>query len=139
MDKDNKKTIEHVWTILCSSNTIDKDTNNISLYNVIEQLRIDVPEKELKENKIINVLGSFKLVTLWKRASLSDFKEREIGIEVSLVDPNGKSLMKMNYETKFHQKNRRVRNIMDIKNMLFSKSGEYYFLINLREESFPHP
>ena len=32
--------IEHVWSVLCSRSTIDSESNNVSIYNVIEQLNL---------------------------------------------------------------------------------------------------
>jgi hypothetical protein len=32
--------VEHIWTVLCSHAVVDKDTNNVSLHNVIEQVNV---------------------------------------------------------------------------------------------------
>jgi hypothetical protein len=53
--------IEHVWSVLCKSSSIDKRTNNISLFEVIETIRIDwfgMPTVSL---------APMEIVSLWTR------------------------------------------------------------------------
>jgi len=122
----------HVWTILCSNNTVDRQSNNISLFNVIEQLKVNVPNSESKKNTKINTIFPSQLVTLWKRSNLKDRSEIKAGVQVSFIGPDGVELQNLKYDIKFPQENRRMRFIVDMKNILLSKTGEYYFVISIK-------
>lgn len=57
--------IEHIWTVLCSESSVDKDSNNISLLGVIEQVGVD---QRPEEGDLARV--SLELVSLWSRTDL---------------------------------------------------------------------
>ena len=55
--------IDHVWSVLCSHAIIDADTNNVTLYNTIDELHVlQAPEPRA------TVGLSFEVVSLWVRA-----------------------------------------------------------------------
>ena len=61
--------IDHYWTILCSSSVIDKDTNNISLANVIE--RITIFGQSPPEDEVRAIPNPATIVSLWGRSDLN--------------------------------------------------------------------
>ena len=52
--------IHHVWTVLCSRALIDRDSNNISIHNVLEQLNIAAPPQP---DLALNI--HFEILSLW--------------------------------------------------------------------------
>ena len=58
--------IEHYWTVLCRNGIIDRDSNNISLHEVLEQLNI--VGKPPKEKEAGAMPGEHMIVSLWGRA-----------------------------------------------------------------------
>lgn len=56
--------ITHIWSVLCSRSIIDRDTNNISLLDVLEQLAI-TPTPE--EGEVARIPINCEIVTLWSR------------------------------------------------------------------------
>lgn len=60
--------VKHIWTILCSGSSIDRVSNSISLFNVIEQLT--APELPTEWPVIIPI--PFQIVTLWTRLNLNE-------------------------------------------------------------------
>ena len=59
-----------IWAVLCQSAVIDKDTNNVSLLNVIEEVKVPAkPPAELTATDL-NLISpaTFELVTLWTRS-----------------------------------------------------------------------
>ena len=38
--------IHHAWSVLCSLSSLDKETNNLSLFNVLEQFNIAGPRED---------------------------------------------------------------------------------------------
>lgn len=55
--------IDHVWTVVCSRAVIDRESNNVSLQNVLEQVTIATEPMP----KTLMPLP-FDVVTLWARA-----------------------------------------------------------------------
>ena len=46
MNKENKK-IKHLWSLICTSSSVDKTSNNISLFNIIEQLNTTITKDDM--------------------------------------------------------------------------------------------
>ena len=85
--------IRHVWSILCSSSSIDETSNNISLFTVLEQLSVSPrsarPEVDATE-RVTLPLNS-EIITLWERMS----DEPQIGhFKVRIVSPQDVELYK---------------------------------------------
>ena len=59
--------IKHVWSVLCENRIIDKDTNNISLINIIEQLNFNIPGDQSAENQPFEIHGVLNVVSMWTR------------------------------------------------------------------------
>jgi hypothetical protein len=56
--------MRHIWTVLCSKVSIDRETNNASLFDIIEQMQLQVP---VGTQKPITFGFSGDIVTLWGR------------------------------------------------------------------------
>lgn len=80
--------MRHVWSVLCSSSTIDRDSNNISLNEVTEQLNIPAEEMpdDLPEDAGIPV--QLELVTLWSRSDLEEEDEGEARLVLDTPEGN---------------------------------------------------
>ena len=59
--------INHIWTVVCTKSVIDSDTNNISLIDTIERLRINLPIGQSSNTAPINISINFEIVSLWER------------------------------------------------------------------------
>ena len=57
--------IDHVWTVLCSHAVIDRDSNDVSLLDVVEQ--VNIRDKPSPDGGMLTPLD---LMTLWARADL---------------------------------------------------------------------
>lgn len=77
-----------LWAILCERAVVDQETNNISLFNVIEEVTIPAqPPMFLTDANAKNVLPTaFELIVLWGRSN-SDVPERGLG-RVSILIPD---------------------------------------------------
>jgi hypothetical protein len=54
--------IEHIWSVVCNGSSIDQDTNTISIYNVLEQLKVfsDTPDS-------VSLPIHLEIFSLWTR------------------------------------------------------------------------
>lgn len=72
--------MDHVWSVLCLRASIDRETNNVSLFDVVEQIQV------LGRAGTPGVVGPFELVSLWRRTlSLPERGQ----VRVSIRGPSG--------------------------------------------------
>ena len=129
-----------LWSILCGGISIDRETNNISLFNVIEQIKpgavFEVPEAaeappEAIDNppQVISSL-SMRSVTLWARTNL-DTPETGQGRH-KLVPPTGEPSVSNPYKidlTKF----KRTRVITNFPGLPSRGPGQYVVVVELEQ------
>ncbi len=135
MLKVSQEKIQHAWSILCSGVSIDQQRNNLTLFNVIEQIKIPrnqlVEVKEDGQKKIAVPIG-FNLVTLWRRFKAD--KAEKANVEIRLVDPTNKVRQIGKYELNFAPKIERVRSTVPWAGIKISSSGIYTFKLYLKEK-----
>ena len=134
-NKISNNKIDYQWTILCGSSSVDQQTNNISLFNIIEQLTLNIKkedwEKAMKERKKgFLARTQFEIVTLWEKEGLED--EIFAEVEVRLVDPKGNILHKQPYQLNFAKQVKRHRQRLTWSGMKLTQSGVYIFSINIK-------
>lgn len=126
--------IDHVWTVFCTRSVINKDTNNISLFEVLEKISAvgEVPEEKAKEKVMPAIPINAHLVTLWARRNpLLSVKGRA---RIVFESPSRKPLFQREYEVDLSSFLRtRVRS--DISALPVPESGWYRFRIELSTES----
>lgn len=79
--------IRHVWSVLCTKSSIDTETNNVSLFEVIEQLELQFPGTSAPPR---GVPLELELLTLWARQDPATPVTGEMRIR--LLSPQGKEL-----------------------------------------------
>jgi len=90
----------HAWTVFCRGVSVDKDSNTVSLFDVVEQFAV-VPSMTSEAAKSLldhgNFFGPvFALVSLWARDS---FDSPESGrARISVISPNGQEQQVAEYE-----------------------------------------
>lgn len=117
----------HVWTVLCSHAVIDKESNNVSLLDVVEQLNIrDEPSPEG------GILFSLDLMTLWARACL-DRPAQGRG-RVTFLSPSGEvkeGPFAYDIDLSEHKRNRSTGRF---RSLHMSESGCHTFRVELQNE-----
>lgn len=127
------KNIQHVWSMLCSGVSIDQNTNNLTLFNTIEQIKIS--EDKLMRAKNENQLAVpfvFNLVTLWRRED-SKYSEKA-DVEIEVVDPSGAKRKSKSYSLEFATGVRRMRFQIQWSGIKVTTSGTYKFVVSLKGE-----
>lgn len=124
--------IKHIWSVLCSNSSIDQTTNNVSLFNVIEQIELTKKSgSEFNEDVEKGIGINLELITLWQKTG------RQTSFEhfVEFVDPIGKVLNEIKFPFNFPEKVKRFRANLKIQGLKITKGGEYNFRISVKEES----
>jgi hypothetical protein len=110
---------KHVFTLAALGHTVDAQTNNISLFSILEQ--IGGPTLPL-------TLPSFVILTLWQR------NEGEEGMKyvqrTSLVDPDGNETF--HQDADFEMPKPRHRIFLAVAGAPFKKSGVHQIKVWLR-------
>jgi len=118
-----------IWAILCERSVTDRDTNNVSLFNVIEELQIPAqPPVNLSERSVPPGVMPFmfELMTLWAR---SDFEVPERGRgRVRVTVPGGKDTLTQEFEVDLTQF-LRVRTRLRLPGLPVGDTGIYRFVV----------
>lgn len=125
--------MKHVWSIICQSSSIDRQTNSLSLFNSIEEIHLSIKSKEFfQKNKNIFPI-KFQIVSFW----LVGEKDQELEIRIDLLDPKKERLSR--FEKKFevkgsdNEKLKRFKSRINIEGMPISGEGRYFFEIQLKQ------
>jgi len=118
--------IDHIWTVLCTRAVIDKDSNNVSLHNVIEQLTI---QEEVEPRTM--VACPMEAVTLWERADPEVSGKARARVRVSA--PSGVSLGDVEYVIDLIDY-QRFRGRVGFPGILVVEPGRYTVRVDLLEE-----
>ena len=119
--------INHVWSILCHSSSIDRDNNNLSLFEVLNSISVYA-----KEGNEINIPIKFELVSLWEKIEYE--KPVRGKVRLVFVYPNGRkntifeNILEWD-KTPFY------RTRVNIQGLLLRQSGRHVFLVEFKDES----
>jgi hypothetical protein len=124
-----------IWAVLCQNSVIDRATNAISLFNVIEE--IHVTPQPPQEPLMPEAVGQgapivFQLVTLWVRSNL-DSPEQGRG-RLRLVLPDGESSIAREHEVNLTQF-LRLRHITTLSTLPIRGEGIYKFVVEGKESN----
>ncbi len=115
--------IEHIWTLLCSQAIIDRDSNNLSLFNVIEQINI---EGEPQLGRVAPV--GLEVVSLWVRSDLNTPGRGHA--RLTFVSPTGTRIKSVEDELDL-TKCERLRTRRLFAGLELSEPGQYTFKLEL--------
>ena len=119
-----------IWTILCQNSVTDAETNNISLFNVVEEVRLPAqPPQSLSEAVSRNISPAvLELVVLWVRSDM-DSPEKGYG-RVKVTQSQGvETPIGQEFEvdlTRFL----RVRSRLRLAGLPISDEGHYLFKVD---------
>lgn len=129
--------IRHIWSVLCSQSVIDVQSNNTSLFNVIEQLAVVMKKSKAPEEKVPVLPISLDLVTLWERGDLDQGGDKGQAT-VDIIDPTGKRLggQDINVDVSVA---RRCRTKLTFMGLPITTSGRYIVRVSIREGAEVQP
>jgi len=118
-----------IWAILCERSVTDRVTNNVSLFNVIEEVQIAAqPPVNLSELNVPAVVIPlmFELVVLWVRSAF-EMPERGRG-RVRVIVPGAKIAGSQEFEVDLTQF-LRARTSLRIPGLPVGDTGIYRFVV----------
>jgi len=112
--------IRHVWSVLCGKSVIDRDTNNVSILEVMERIEFTYTGLgPFPQGAPI----SFELITLWARRDPNVPVEGEM--RVRLLAPDGRELSVMPASRLDLITHQRLRQRLRLEGILLAGSGWY--------------
>lgn len=125
----------HAWTVVCSLSIIDRNTNNVSLVNVVEQIIMEPPPAEIP-NEQVGIPLTLSFVSLWSREKP---RVGEVGrARLVFVGPDDKEIVANETAVDLGSHDR-TRTIFSVAAFPFRGFGRYTVVTEQRgeqEESF---
>ena len=119
--------IEHIWSIACERSTTDRETNNLSLLNILEQVNLLGPAPDPAAKMALPL--HFELTSLWCRSN-PDQAEESIG-RIKMRAPNGAEILESEFPVDLTQ-NIRMRTQMRSIAFPLLGTGRYTFTVEIR-------
>ena len=113
----------HIWTVLCTKSITDSSSNNMTLFDVTEQLNVS-PATPLHGTKVVPI--QLQLVSLWTRDDLQ--RPENAQGRITHVDVDGTHLRTWEVEIDLVEKRRR-RVIMGLGSLPITAAGEQEFRV----------
>jgi len=124
--------MRHIWSLLCSRCVTDKVSNNVSLFEVLEEIHLP-PGVAEKKGGGIEVIAPMPAdwVTLWARSKKEE--PETVLVKDTILSPSGKILGEKEYSINL-QENSRSRAIRRVPLPPSDKSGVYRFRTQVKDE-----
>jgi hypothetical protein len=132
--KTNQDTLKVLWSILCQSSSIDQTTNNISIYNALEQLTF-TKGKEKPPSGPHAVPLQYEYIVLLQRPDSS--AKATYPLTLRIRDPKGMVISEAPIPVIFDEGKKRMRVRMQNNTFQISGAGEYLFEALLGEDENP--
>lgn len=122
--------IEHAWSIACARSSTDKETNNLSIFDVIEQLNVLGPLPDPATKSAVPI--TYEIVSLWYRAD-PKAPEETVG-RIRLVGPNEAEVFGQEFPVNLID-HPRMRTQLRSLGFPMLGAGRYMFLVEIRRNN----
>ena len=123
--------MKNLWTIICSKSVVDSTSNQLSLFDCIDEITVNFSNAEDIKKPIKNIPINFEIVSLWLNENISLVRKLDFVIEI--IDPEGKTLKVIEKEAIFEKNKKRLRTIMKISGLSITTEGKYLFRVKYKE------
>lgn len=126
--------MKHIWSLLCRKSVIDQETKNLSVYDILEQLTIDVKIKKDKKEEVVkvNIPIEYEVISFWsKEKETAGFKGK---IKLEIISPIGEVKKTFEQPLEIPKDKRRLRSRFRIKGFIADLEGIYLFRISHKEK-----
>lgn len=120
---------KHIWSVLCNRGLLDTQTNQVSLIDVVEAVRIRGPRWPSESDEPVFVPTGLTLVTLWTRSDMA-IPERMHG-RLVVIAPDGQTFPGKTLDIDLHSAPR-ARAFMRLAGLPFKGPGEYQISVETR-------
>ena len=124
--------MRHIWSVLCSKSVVDKKSNNISLFDIMEEIHFS-SEKPAVEGGVIVEAGPVPAhwVSLFGRSNIE--KPEKVAIKDTIITPSGKIIGEYESEVDLSA-NKRRRIIRTVPVPPSMEEGLFIFETKMKEK-----
>lgn len=124
--------IEHLWSVLCTRAIVDRQTNSLSLVDVLEQIQIDAPPPKAGEVGLVPM--QHVVATLLRRSELTQPAEGQMSLLVQA--PDGTTILDQTRPANLME-HERLRVLTALRDFPVKSPGTYRFIVKLRCKDEP--
>jgi hypothetical protein len=126
--------MNHIWSILCQSSSIDEETKLLSIFNCLEQGEITTQKKNAGSNDKVVIPTPFELISFWA-VDEGDKKNSRLEIKIEIIDPNNVLLNSIDNSFDIKEKSLRFRSRIKFQELTLTENGRYYFKVSQKYQS----
>ena len=121
--------VDCIWGLTCSLSSIDQQRNNISLFNVIDQLSIPKSEVDNLGKVEVVIPLEHEVVFVWRRLLHRDLCTDKVvtDVKISSLDPDGKIMGEVITQLWFEPGKRVMRFRVQNSSFKITKEGDYIY------------
>ena len=128
--------IQCAWGLLCSLSSTDKDSNSISLFNIVEQFNLpkDAFDRQKEAKKVLLFPAQYEVILFLRRAlNVSIFDDEILSdIKIKTIDPSGNTIQETISSFKFPKGMKRLRFRVIMAGLSFTTIGNYVHQIEIK-------
>lgn len=135
----NDSALEVKWALLCKNASIDQQSNQVSLFNILEELTINkgplstsVVKKPSSFPSNTQIPGEFTLVVQLERISKNITVGFQPEMEIKIVDPNDEIVSSNVLPLNFDEGKNRLRAVVGFSAFVVKNPGIYSYVISIR-------
>lgn len=139
MSTQNNSALEVKWALLCKNASIDQQSNQVSLFNILEELTINkgplstsVVKKSSSFSDNTQIPGEFTLVVQFEKHAKEGTPSFQPEMELKIVDPDGDLISSNILPLNFEENKNRLRAIVAFSAFVVKNPGVYNYVVSIR-------
>lgn len=133
--------IRVMWGLVCSLSSIDQEKNNISLFNVINQVNVSATDFEKAKSgghKGLIIPISHELVIMFRRMVVTGLENNELkaDLKVSFVNPQGETIGEVLSVVNFVPNAKHHGQRINFASFTIQSEGEYEYRVSILEKGY---
>lgn len=123
--------MKHIWSLLCEKVIVDSETNNLTLFNTLEQVALTIPAADFKEGVKKGAVAAFpsEVVSLWSRDASDTQSKEEINLLIEVYDPENAKIGEHQRKIDIAEGIKRIRTRTYMGGVKITKNGTYLFKV----------
>jgi hypothetical protein len=125
--------LNHVWSVICRRSIVDNQSNNISLTDCLEQIRVNRPNGPDGKSRVDKFIIPIDFETVHLFSRLDTGKEGSFELKTDILAPGEIEIGTNTQNITFPAGPKRIRQITRTNGLPVSVSGIYWFVISIKE------
>lgn len=126
--------VNHIWTIACRKSLLDQETNNLNLFDIMEEITLQgssVQNINFSKVEKFGIPIEFEIISLWERFDINEPILTQYKIEQ--LSPSGKLINEHGAELRIEGVSRRLRTIGKVRGLELTGPGIYHFVTKVKD------